>query len=218
MIAGATQWILALLHTHGAAAVFIGVMIESVIVPIPSPLVIMGAGAILIEPGLPAAAALAAMLAKIVLPGAIASTLGAFFAYGLAYCGGKPLIDRCASFLGFNWADVEAMDRRLAGKAGAALFTLRALPVVPLSLISAAAGVMRLPLRTFAVWTFLGSLPRCLLLGGLGYLSRGAYEGMAGRINAVESLLSAAIVAGAIAAILFFRARAKRGLAAAERG
>ncbi|MHB0994776.1 MAG: DedA family protein [Elusimicrobiales bacterium] len=216
MTAGATQWILALLQTHGPAAVFIGVIIESVIVPIPSPLIIMGAGAILIEPGLPAGAVLAALLVKIVLPGAVASTLGAFFAYGFAYAGGKPLIDRFASFLGFTWADVAAMDRRLAGKTGAALFTLRALPVVPLSLISAAAGVLRLPLKTFAAWTFLGSLPRCLLLGWLGYLTRGAYEGLAARINTAESLLSAALAAAAAATILYLRARAKRSLAAEE--
>lgn len=218
MITAATQWILALLQTHGASAVFIGVLIESVIVPIPSPLIIMGAGAILIEPGLSAAAALPALLTKIVLPGAAASTLGAFFAYGFAYYGGKPLIDRCAAFLGFNWADVEAMDQRLAGKAAPALFTLRALPVVPLSLISAASGVLRLPLKTFAVWTFLGSVPRCFLLGGLGYLTRDAYDGLAGRINTMESFLSVALVAGTIAAILFLRARAKRGMPAAEQG
>ena len=46
MIGSITQWILETLRIHGAASVFIGVIIESVIVPIPSPLIIMGAGAI----------------------------------------------------------------------------------------------------------------------------------------------------------------------------
>ncbi len=214
MIASVTQWILALLQTHGVAAVFIGVMIESIIVPIPSPLIIMGAGALLIEPGLTVAAALPALLLKIVLPGAAASTLGAFFAYGFAYYGGKPLIDRFAPFLGFNWGNVLEMDRRLSGKAGIMLFLLRALPVVPLSLISATAGVLRLPLKTFTVWTFMGSVPRCLLLGGLGYLTRDAYEGLAGRINTMESVISAALVAGTISALLWFRSKARRVVAA----
>ena len=105
------------------------------------------------------------------------------------------------------------MDRRLAGKAAPALFTLRALPVVPLSLISAAAGVLRLPLKTFTVWTFLGSVPRCFVLGGLGYLTRGAYEGLAANINTAESLLSAGLAAAAAGAILFLRSRAKRRMA-----
>ena len=39
------------MRAHGQLSVFIGVMIEQIIVPIPSPLIIMGAGAILIPAG-----------------------------------------------------------------------------------------------------------------------------------------------------------------------
>lgn len=210
MIASATAWIMALLKTHGAAAVFVGVIIESVIVPIPSPLIIMGAGAILIEPGLGLGAALPPILAKIVLPGAVASTLGAYIAYGAAYLGGKPLIDRFSGFLGFTWDEILGMEKRLEGRVAAMLFLLRALPIVPLSLISAAAGVLRLPVGTFTLWTFLGSLPRCLVLGVLGYMTRDTYEGIAKGLNKAESLVSAGIVVGAFALILWLRARMKR--------
>lgn len=201
---------MALMRDHGPATVFLGVIIESVIVPIPSPLIIMGAGALLIEPGLTPAGALAPILLRIVLPGAVASTLGAFFAYGIAYWGGKPLIERLSSFLGFTWEDVLGMERRLEGRTSLMIFLLRALPIMPLSLISAAAGVLRLPAGAFSLWTFAGSLPRCLLLGYLGYLSRDAYEGLAKRINSVESLISAALVAGAFTLILWLRWRMKR--------
>ena len=207
MLGTTTQWIMTLLQTHGAAAVFVGVIIESIIVPIPSPLIIMGAGALLIQPGLTWDGALLPILAKIVLPGATASTLGAYFAYGIAYWGGKPLIDRFERFLGFHWEDILEMEKRVAGKVGLAIFTLRALPIVPLSLISAAAGVWRLPIATFSIWTFAGSLPRCLILGYLGYLTRDTYEGLAGRINAAESAISVAIVAAALVVILWLRSR-----------
>ena len=49
LISEITQWIMELMRTHGQLSVFIGVMIEQIIVPIPSPLIIMGAGAILIS-------------------------------------------------------------------------------------------------------------------------------------------------------------------------
>lgn len=209
-MAAATQWIMALLQAYGPAAVFIGVIIESIIVPIPSPLIIMGAGAMLIQPGLAWTEAFSPILMKIVLPGATASTLGAYFAYGIAYWGGKPVIDRFDRFMGFGWDDILGMERRLDGKVGPAIFILRALPVVPLSLISAAAGVLRLPVGGFSVWTFAGSLPRCLLLGYLGYLTRDTYEGFAGRINAAESAISLAIVVVAFAVILWLRSRMAR--------
>jgi membrane protein DedA with SNARE-associated domain len=205
-----TRWIMALLQEHGAAAVFVGVIIESIIIPIPSPLIIMGAGAILISPGLSWSGALGPILAKIVLPGAVASTLGAYFAYGIAYWGGKPLIDRSQGFLGFDWEDILGMERHLAERVGLMIFTLRALPIVPLSLISAAAGVLRLPILGFSLWTFVGSLVRCLILGYLGYLSRGTYEGLAGGINWAESVLSVVILAVVLILILWLRSRMSR--------
>lgn len=209
MIGEITRWIMDMMQTHGPAVVFLGVIVESVIVPIPSPLIIMGAGALLIQPGLAWSGALGPIVAKIVLPGAAASTLGAYFAYGIAYWGGKPMIDRFGGFLGFDWDDIMGMEARLKGRVATMIFLLRAAPIVPLSLISAAAGVLRLPLGPFTLWTFIGSLPRCLLLGYLGYLTRDTYEGLAKHINTAESLISAGIVTGVMGAVLWLRARMK---------
>lgn len=210
MISEITDWIMEAMRAYGPITVFIGVIIESVIVPIPSPLIIMGAGAILIEPELSAGAAFWPIIVRIVLPGAVASTLGAYFAYGIAFWGGKPVIDRFSRFLGFDWDEVRAMEARIEGRVNAMIFLLRALPIVPLSLISGAAGVLRLPAFQFGLWTFLGSVPRCLLLAWLGFLARDTYMGLAKNINRVESVVSGLIVVGAFALILWLRARMKR--------
>jgi membrane protein DedA with SNARE-associated domain len=208
MISEITQWILELLRTHGSVSVFIGVIIESVIVPIPSPVIIMGAGAILIPAELGAWRAFWDIARLIVLPGAVASTLGAFIGYGIGYWGGKPLIDRLSAFLGFGWDDVLAMERRwTGGRIGWSIFLLRALPVIPLSLISAAAGVIRLPAGAFSLWTLLGSIPRCFFLGWLGWQMKDAYRAFAGRLNSVESAISALLVLAAVAVVLFLRRR-----------
>lgn len=198
------------MEQHGPAMVFAGVIIESIIVPIPSPLIIMGAGVLLIQPGLGAAGAFLPITLKIVLPGAVASTLGAFFAYGIAYWGGKPVIDRFSHLLGFDWNDIASFEKKLEGRAGPMIVLLRALPIVPLSLISAAAGVLRLPAGTFSLWTFVGSIPRCYILGYLGYFTRDTYEGLAGNLNKAEGLVSAAIVVLAMGFILWLRARMQK--------
>ncbi|MGH7897695.1 MAG: DedA family protein [Candidatus Binatia bacterium] len=205
-----TRWILDLIRSHGAISVFIGVIIESVIVPIPSPLIIMGAGAILIAPDASAPRALGDIVRLIVLPGSIASTAGAFIGYGIGFWGGKPMIDRLEGFLGFGWPDVEALSARWSGRrVGWSIFVLRALPIVPLSLISAAAGVVRLPVAGFTIWTFLGSIPRCLLLGVLGWMLSDAYYNLAYQLNFVETLVSVAIIAGVFALIVWLRARVR---------
>lgn len=205
MIADITQWILQLIREHGALAVFAGVILESIIVPIPSPLIIMGAGVILIPAGLGWTDAFVPIAGLIVLPGAVASTIGALFTFAIAAWGGKLLVDRFHVFLGFEYQDILDFERRLVHRPGLAIFLLRALPVVPLSLISAAAGVLRIQVPLFLLWTFLGSIPRCLILAYLGYFLHDSYEGMAGRLNRWESVASAAIVVVAFAVIFYLR-------------
>jgi membrane protein DedA with SNARE-associated domain len=210
MISHITSLIITALQTHGPLAVFVGVIIESLIVPIPSPLIIMGAGALLIEPTLSFFGAFLPIMLRIVLPGAVASTIGAYFTFFIAYWGGKPLIDKCSPFFGFRWSDVLLMEKKLIGRVNLMIFVLRALPVVPLSLISAAAGVLRLPIGQFTLWTFIGSVPRCLILGYLGFLTRDTYESLAGRLNSFESVISAGIVVVAFVLIFWLRHRMRR--------
>ena len=101
-----------------SSAVFIGVMIEQIIVPIPSPMIIMGAGAILILPDLSIPNAFLQILWIIVLPGTIASTLGSFIGYTISYYGGKALVVRFQRFLGVDWEEIENLEKRFQGKKG----------------------------------------------------------------------------------------------------
>ena len=205
------NWIMDSIRAYGPWSVFVGVIIESVIVPIPSPLIIMGAGFVLIDPALSFLQALAPISLQIVLPGSIASTLGAYIGYGIGYFGGKPMVDRWQRFLGFSWEDVEAMERRFqSGQVNTSIFLLRALPIFPLSVISAAAGLLRLPLRQFTLWTFYGTIPRCLFLGYLGWGLGETYQGIAQGIDRAEGIVSGLLILVIIAGIVWLRARVRR--------
>lgn len=207
------NWIMDSIRAYGAWSVFIGVIIESVIVPIPSPLVIMGAGFILISPDLNAKGALIPILFLIVLPGSIGSTLGAYIGYGIGFLGGKPLVDRWKGFLGFGWEEVDSLQRRLRGdQVKATIFLLRAIPIFPLSLISAAAGFIRLSLRPFTLWTFYGSIPRCLLLAYLGWGIGETYHRLAHGIDRAETLVSLLMIIVVLVGILWLRGRVRKSV------
>ncbi len=136
-----------LMRTHGQLSVFIGVMIEQIIVPIPSPMIIMGAGAILILPGLSIPDAFLQILWVIVLPGSVASTLGSYIGYVISYYGGKALVVRFQRFLDVDWGQIERLEKRFQGKKEAlSIFLSRAIPVFPISLVSIFAGLLRFPL------------------------------------------------------------------------
>lgn len=203
-------WIMESIRAYGPLAVFMGVIIESVIVPIPSPLVIMGAGFILISPELSPATALLPIVLVIVLPGSVASTLGAYIGYWIGYVGGKPLVERWKLFLGFGWEEVTAMEERFrGGRANASIFFLRALPIFPLSVISAAAGLIRLPLRQFSLWTFYGTIPRCLFLGYLGWWMGETYHRIAYGIDRAETIVSVLLIVGVFGFVIWLRARVR---------
>ncbi len=179
------------MRAHGQLSVFIGVMIEQVIVPIPSPMIIMGAGAILISSDLTILNAFLQILWVIVLPGTIASTLGSFIGYGISYYGGKALVVRFQRFLDVDWNEIERLERRFQGKKEAwSLFVARAIPVFPLSLVSLFAGLFRIQIKPFTLYTFLGSIFRCFFLGFVGWWAGATYEKMAGHLDSLETIIS----------------------------
>jgi membrane protein DedA with SNARE-associated domain len=186
-----------LMRSHGQISVFIGVMIEQIIVPIPSPMIIMGAGAILIPPGLSIPHAFLQILWVIVLPGSIATTLGSYIGYLISFYGGKALVIRLERFLDVDWSQIERLEKRFQGKKEAlSIFLSRAIPVFPISLVSIFAGLLRIPIRPFTLFTFLGSIFRTLFLGFFGWWIGATYEKAASRLDSVETIISIFMLIG----------------------
>jgi membrane protein DedA with SNARE-associated domain len=210
MISDITQWIMELMRTHGQLSVFIGVIVEQIIVPIPSPLIVMGAGALLISPGLSIPSAFLQILWIIVLPGTIASTLGSYIGYLISYYGGKALVVRFQRFLGVDWKEIENLEKRFQGKKEAlSIFFSRAIPVFPISLVSIFAGLVRVPVRSFTLYTFLGSILRCLFLGFVGWWIGTTYEKVATQLDSVETIISILMltVMGGVLGYLYYKFR-----------
>jgi membrane protein DedA with SNARE-associated domain len=75
--------------------------------------------------------------------------------------------------------------------------------------ISAAAGLLRLPIKQFSLWTFYGSIPRCLVLGYLGWGLGEAYQGMAKGIDKAETMVSILLIVLIFAVIVWLRAKVR---------
>jgi membrane protein DedA with SNARE-associated domain len=200
------------MRAHGQLSVFIGVLIEQVIVPIPSPMIVMGAGAILISPDLSIPNGILKILWIIVLPGTIASTLGSYIGYTISYYGGKALVIRFERFLGVDWGQIEKLEKRFQGKKVAwSLILARAIPAFPLSLVSVFAGLLRIPIRPFTLYTFLGSIIRILLLSFIGWWVGATYEKVASHLDSLETIISVLmlIAMGGILGYLYYKIRKK---------
>ncbi len=208
--------IIELIKGSGAMGVVIGVLIESVLAPIPSPLIIMAAGFLLLPAGVSFIDILIPLIFMIVIPGALASTLGSFIGYAIGYYGGKPLIKKFNWLLDISWDELEDGVNKF-GKGNRdeiTIFTARALPVIPLSVFSGVAGGLRLNIKTFTLYTFLGTLVRVFILGVLGWVVGSAYAEIASGIEFMEQVgLFALLSTLAIILYLFYKKiKAKRKL------
>ena len=145
------------------------------------------------------------------LAGALGSTIGAFFGYGIGYLGGRPLIKRFERFIGVSWKEIEK-SKKLFGKGykdDIMLFLSRAIPIIPLSPISFCAGVIRLDIKRFTVWTFLGAMPRYFVLGLVGWFMGATYRELSQSIEFFESLVFLSIIISVVIFILY-RIRRRR--------
>ena len=194
------QLVTQLYETVGYLGVALWVAIESVIIPIPSELILPFAGflvgeGVAIEPltGQPWS------LPLVVLAGTLGATLGGLVAYAIGFWGGRPLIIRWGRFLGIQEADLDRTEAFFARYGVAASFFGRMIPVVR-SLVSFGAGVGRMPLLPFTVFTFLGSLPWTLLLVVVGVQLGANWDA----VGAVLKRFEYAIIGVLVVAVLAF--------------
>jgi len=160
-------------------------------------LIIMGVGAILIPAELSIPNAFLQILWIIVLPGSFASTLGSYIGYLISFYGGKALVVRLQRFLDVDWQEIENLEKRFKGKKEALIiFFSRAIPVFPISLVSIFAGLLRIPIKPFTFYTFLGSIFRCFFLSFFGWWIGATYGKVATRLDSVETIVSIIMLTG----------------------
>jgi membrane protein DedA with SNARE-associated domain len=183
----------------GYVGVALWVALESVIVPIPSELVLPFAG-FLIGQG----SALEPISGQpwnywlTVLAGTIGATVGALIAYAIGALGGRPLLERWGRYVGISPADLDKADAFFLRHGQAASFFGRMIPVIR-SLVSFAAGIARMPLGTFTLFTFLGSLPFTALLVFAGVQLGANWEEVGGVLKQFEYVVIAVLAVVVVA-------------------
>ena len=145
--------------------------IESACIPLPSELIMPLAGWMLIaERGLGIGHVLLAGFY-----GALGCTLGSILAYVVGARGGRPLVERYGRYILLSRHDLELSDRWFQKYGDWVIFISRLLPVVR-TFISLPAGIARMNLTKFIIYTFAGSFPWCFGLAYGGYLLGGHWE------------------------------------------
>src|SRR5436305_8678094 len=155
-----SAFIIAVIAKLGYAGVVLLMAIESACIPLPSE-VIMPFSGYLVYTG-------RFNLWLVAIMGALGCVLGSLVAYGVGLRGGRPLIEKYGRFVLISHHDLDIADRWFAKYGEAIVFASRLLPVIR-TFIAFPAGVARMNLKRFVIYTFMGSLPWCL---GLAYVGQ----------------------------------------------
>ena len=148
--------VMTLMTGLGDLGVFLGMFLESSIVPIPSEVIIIGAGAMGIS------------ALSILIFGSLGATAGSIVGYALGRYAAMPVILKYGRFIlikPHHIAKAEAFAKKYGGYS---VLIGRVLPIVPFKVFSIAAGITRIPFPIFIICTMIGVVPRIFLLTVFG--------------------------------------------------
>lgn len=152
--------IVAVISAMGYWGVVLLMAIESACIPLPSEIIMPFAGYLVSRGEM--------NIWGVGIAGAVGCVLGSLVAYWVGMYGGRPLIEKYGKYVLISRQDLELADRWFSRYGEAIIFTSRLLPAVR-TFIAFPAGVARMNLTRFIIYTFAGSLPWCL---GLAYVGQ----------------------------------------------
>ena len=159
IISGLASWIVEIISAAGYVGVVFLMAIESACVPLPSEVIMPFAG-YLVSIG-------QFSLVGAATAGALGCNVGSTVAYYVAAKGGRTALERWGQYVLIGRAELERTDRFFARYGAVTVFFGRLLPVVR-TFIAFPAGLARMPMLKFQIYTFLGSWPWCFALAYIG--------------------------------------------------
>jgi len=161
IISALASWIIEVISAAGYFGVVILMAIESACIPLPSEVIMPFAG-YLVSIG-------QFSLLGAATAGALGCNVGSTVAYYVAAKGGRMAFERWGEYILVSPVELERAERFFARYGAATVFFGRLLPVIR-TFIAFPAGLARMPMMKFQVYTFLGSWPWCFALAYVGFV------------------------------------------------
>ncbi len=159
LIAIIATWIMGVISTMGYGGVVLLMAIESACIPLPSEIIMPFAGFLVYKGELE--------LWLVALAGAVGCVVGSIPAYYVGMLGGRPLAEKYGKYILLSKHDLDLADRLFAKHGEIIIFIARMLPAIR-TFIAFPAGMVRMNMSKFVIYTFVGSFIWCWLLAFAG--------------------------------------------------
>jgi len=136
-------------------------------------------------------------LAFIIVLGSLAKTIAAVIVYVIVDKAEDVIIGKYGKWIGISHTQVEKIGKILTNSwyDDVLLFIARALPVVPSTLVSVAAGAIKYDMRSYVITTFLGNCIRSAFYLWIGYIGWEAAEAVWQHIQGNPIFIGIAVLA-----------------------
>lgn len=162
-----SKTISAVVGATGYAGIAFLMALESTMVPLPSELVMPFAGFLAAEGRF--------NIWLVIFFSSVGSLAGSLVSYYIGKFGGIPLVKNLGKYLLVDEGDLETSERWFSKYGEATIFICRFIPVIR-HLISIPAGVARMDVRKFCIYTIVGAAIWNAILTYTGYLLRENWE------------------------------------------
>ena len=179
--------------TMGWAGVVFLMAVESAAIPFPSELIMPLAGWLLVEEK----GGGWWMLIMAGFYGALGNLIGSWLAYWVSLKGGRPLLLKYGKYVLLTNDEIERTERWFERYGDLAVFFSRLLPVVR-TFISIPAGIARMNIWKFSIYTFAGSFPWSLGLAYGGFLLGENWETLRSAMRPFDIPIVILIVLGGV--------------------
>ncbi len=126
--------------------------------------------------------------------GVAGQTVGSIIGWAIGLYGGRPLVERHGRWLHLGPENLDRAERWFDRWGDWAVFLGRMTPVVR-SFVSIPAGLARMPLGRFTLYSVLGTIPWCFGIAGAGWALGSSWESFHHDFRYVEVLVGVGILA-----------------------
>lgn len=188
-----------LVRDGGLPVIFALMAVGSACIPLPSEVVMLFAGFVVADPGQSASHHHLTLLG-VVLAGLLGTMVGSWVAYAVGRGGRLELLERHGGKLKWiptHHAQIERADRWFQRHGEAAVLFGRLIPLVR-AFVSLPAGVAKMPLGRFTVFSLIGSLPWVLGLAIAGHALGSDWTSVRKAFEYVDYAIVAVVIVGLV--------------------
>ncbi|HKK05270.1 MAG TPA: DedA family protein [Gammaproteobacteria bacterium] len=182
-------FIISTISDMGYGGVVLLMAIESACIPLPSEIIMPFSGYLVFTGTM--------NLWVVATAGAVGCVLGSLVAYAVGAWGGRPLVEKYGKYILISHHDLDLADRWFRRHGDITIFIGRLLPVVR-TFIAFPAGVARMPIWRFVVYTFVGSFIWCWALAWIGMKLGQNWHSLGIYFHRFDAIIGALIVAGIV--------------------